>query len=137
MKRIIARVPGPRPGIEFNVVLVEVGDRYGLNDCLVHDGGGHGKEYREGVKVRPVEKPDAFVEFYDVRYNHTCYGQFVSRYFAKTLLGEPGSFGHKVEIGLCLQGDVPDWQVARGPMLVVRGAIAAATGRVALYHEKE
>lgn len=79
---------------KFNVRIVNKGDKYGLNDCLVND-----------------EKP--MVEFYDTRYPHTQYGQFVSRYYVETILD--GS-----ECGLCLDGGEPSWTVSAEDMKTVR-----------------
>lgn len=106
MGRIIARVPGPDPTVQFNVVLVAKGDRYGLDDRLVWD------------------KDEPAVEFYDVRYDHTPHGQFVARYYAETLLSRPRG-------GLDLYGGADAWKVDGAAMLVVIGAVAGATGRVA------
>ena len=74
---------------EYNVRLVTKGDRYGLNDCLVHD----------------EDKP--MVEFYKRGYPvHGPRGFFVSRYYCGTLLNEPGFMGHDHhDAGLCLHGD--------------------------------
>lgn len=46
---------------------------------------------------------NVLIEFYDARYNFTPYGQFISRYYAKTLKSHNG--------GLNLHGGVPEWQV--------------------------
>lgn len=75
-------------GIPFNVRLVEKGDNYGLNFALTHN------------------EDDPLVEFYDDRYKHTKYGQFVSRYYLSTLLERDKDYG------LYLYADVPDWQVS-------------------------
>ncbi len=74
-------------GIPFRVVIVEQGEKYGLNKCVTH------------------EEADPLVEFYDARYKHTEDGQFVSRYYLSTLL-ETGS-----SEGINLQGGVPDWYI--------------------------
>lgn len=66
--------------------LVELGDRYGLNMCLTNN------------------DTEAYVEFYDTRYGHTDFGQFVTRYYLSTIMQHSG--------GLCLDGAVPDWQVS-------------------------
>lgn len=71
-------------GIPFNVMLVEKGDLYGLNNCLTH------------VGIMPM------VEFYDARFPHTERGQFVSRYYLNSLLERPSG-------GLTLDFGVPDW----------------------------
>lgn len=83
-----------RSHLIWAVRLVEKGDKYGLNGCLTHD------------------KGDPLVEFYDTRYKHTDFGQFVSRYYLSTLL--------KSENGLCLQGDVPSWSVGEACMNRIR-----------------
>jgi hypothetical protein len=68
---------------------------YGLRGCLTHS------------------KPDPLVEFYDDRYhegfddNWAKRGQFVSRYYASTLLDDP----RLRDTGLCLMGHVPEWDV--------------------------
>ena len=79
---------GGRPWV---VRLVFSGDKYGLDFKLVHD------------------KDEPLVEFYDGRHEHTDYGQFVSRYYADTLLKgfQPGA------TGLCLDGGIPEWTIGR------------------------
>jgi hypothetical protein len=79
---------------KFNVRVVNTGDKYGVNDCLVND-------------KAPM------VEFYDTRYPHTQYGQFVSRYYVDTLLERDTG-------GLCLDGGVPSWTVSAEDMATVR-----------------
>lgn len=70
--------------ITWAVRIVELNDKYGLNDCLVN-----------------TDSP--LVEFFDTRYEHTDLGQFVSRYFLDTLAEGEG--------GLNLDGGVPSWNV--------------------------
>ena len=136
MKRIIARVPSSsKPGVEFNVALVEYGDRYGLDDCIVHDGTGRGKNFVHGMVLPPKPDSDALVEFYDTRYSHTEFGQFISRYSSKTLLNETDGYGRKLGSGLCLDTGVPAWSVDRESMLVVLGALCGAMGKVAKPEE--
>ena len=75
----------------FNVRIVQEGESYGRNFCLVHD------------------EADALVEFYDPKYTKGFGpdGQFVSRYYIYTLLGhEPG------RVGLCLDGGIPEWSIS-------------------------
>lgn len=81
-------------GIAFTMRLVRKGDGYGRDLALIHD------------KDRPL------VEFYDAR--HACdptkekggeYGQFVSRYYAETLLSGGA------DRGLNLEGSVPAWTI--------------------------
>ena len=99
---IVARVVN-QVGRAFNVRLVRKGDRYGLNDCLVHD------------------KDEPLVEFWDATYENDPrftpkLGQFVSRYCLDTLTG---SRPH----GIALCGHVSTWTVTAGN---VADAIAAA-----------
>ena len=75
-------------GLTFCVRMVFQGDSYGLNNCMDND------------RLEPL------VEFYDTRYPHTEFGQFVSSYGAATFL-EP----HKQGRGLNLEGGVPDWGI--------------------------
>jgi len=75
----------------FNVRIVEQGDKYGREMCLTHE------------DERPL------VEFYDSKFAHTEYGQFVSRYFVFTLLED---FPDDVR-GLSLDGGIPEWTVER------------------------
>ncbi len=83
---------------KFNVRIVKAGEKYGLNDCLTHDGA-------------------PLVEFYDSRYPKfdNGRGQFVSRYYTETILASdyPG--------GLCLDGGNADvWSVTADGMIVVK-----------------
>lgn len=82
-------------GLSFAVRLVEKGDKYGRNLCLPHD------------EDRPM------VEFFDMRYPHTELGQFVSRYYADTLMK------HGFRRGLDLDSGVPDWSVDGDAMVYV------------------
>lgn len=74
-------------GIKFNLLAVEKGDSYGQGGSLKHD------------------KQDALIEFYDTRHQHTEYGQYVSSYYASTLLDHDDRFGLGLDLG------VPDWYV--------------------------
>lgn len=81
-------------GIPFNSRIVRKGEKYGLNFCLTH------------------EESEPLVEFYDARFDHTKFGQFVSRYYVTTLTGEcEWSHGDSRKTGICLDGGVPDWFV--------------------------
>jgi hypothetical protein len=74
---------------KYNVRIVNTGDKYGRSDCLTND-------------------KQAMVEFYDNRFDQKDFmgrGQFVSRYYASTLLD--GEYPN----GLCLDGGVPEWTV--------------------------
>ena len=87
---------------KFNVRVVNIGDKYGLNDCLVNN-------------KAPI------VEFYDSRFTKGAdRGQFVSRYYVSTILD--GS-----DCGLCLDGGVPDWTVSAQDMDAVRDFLKEAT----------
>jgi hypothetical protein len=84
----------------FNVRIVRHGDAYGLDDALTHDGA-------------------LMVEFYDRRYPHTPRGQFVTRYFAHTLLERPIS-------GLVLDAGVISWTVGVDDMRLVVAYVGGA-----------
>ena len=84
---------------KWNVRIVKTGDQYDLNMCLTND-------------KAPM------VEFYDVRYPHTQYGQFVARYYIYTILSQD-SRGGEYSNGLCLDGRVPTWHVSAEDMAQV------------------
>ena len=82
---------------KFNVRIVVKGEGYGVNDVIIHDS----------------ETP--LVEFYDSRYTRiNARGQFVSRYYASTLL-ESENRG-----GLNLDGGVAGWTVSDEDIETVR-----------------
>lgn len=89
----------------FNLRVVRSGEKYGREECLIHG------------------KDDPLVEFYDKRYPHTQYGQFVSRYYASTLaeMRDDGS-------AFSLDGGIPEWTV---PASDVGKVIAFASGAIA------
>ena len=80
--------------MRFNTKLIRAGDKYGLDDCLTHDG-------------------DPMLEFYDPRYQHTPIGQFVSRYYVKTLIEGD-------DRGLMLDTQHREWQVDQEQMTEIR-----------------
>ena len=75
-------------GMIWCVRVVVERDTYGADFCLTHD------------------NSEPLVEFYDCRYEHTQYGQFVTRYSLSTVLD------HAEGYGLTLHGGVPDWRVS-------------------------
>ena len=81
--------------IPFHVRLIEQGETYGRNRCLTHD------------------KADSLVEFYDARFvqGFESLGQFVSRYYVKTILEERNN-----NCGLCLDGGTPNWYIDANSM---------------------
>ena len=81
-------------GVPFVVRIVTTGECYGLNSCIVH------------------EEQEPLVEFYDARYSHSMYGQFVARYHITTI-------AHSF-YGLCLYGGEPSWNVDHNSMNKVR-----------------
>ena len=93
---------------KFNVRVINKGDKYGLDFCLTHN----------------EDKP--LVEFYDSRYPHTEFGQFVSRYYVDTILGKEGYHGRS-EGGLCLHGGIPEWSVSAEDMATVRAFLQEVT----------
>lgn len=115
-----AMVPAPPPailevtsslGIIFKVRIIQKGDNYGTEFKLTYD----------------AEEPQ--VEFYDTRHPHTEFGQFVSRYYAKTLLGDD-AYGSGSG-GLDLQGGVATWKIDEAAMDQVRSWVRARLGRPA------
>ena len=74
-------------GINFNVRTVNQGENYGLNGSLTHN------------------ESDPLIEFYDARFAHTEFGQFVSRYNLSTLLEL------EENVGLNLYGGSPNWSI--------------------------
>lgn len=86
-------------GRVFLVRAVLKGDRYGFNDCLVHD------------------EIDPLIEFYDFKYSSEFdadgfadfgpRGQFISRYYAKTLIAS----NFQGDGLLQLDGGVPEWNI--------------------------
>lgn len=81
-------------GLSFNVRIVRKGDTYGRNNCLTHD------------------EDKALVEFYDTRFPHTSLGQFVSRYYADTML-------NRGPRALDLDSGIPSWTIDDDAMTVV------------------
>ena len=61
------------------------------------------------VVLSKDKKDQNLVSFYDTRYNHTQYGQFVGRYYATTLLGLDGYGSGIKDKGLNLHGGIDDW----------------------------
>ena len=78
-------------GIPMGVRIVRSGDAYGLDNCLMN------------TNRQPL------VEFFDLRH-----AQFITRYGVRTLLGTD-DYGSRIgsSAGLCLQGDVPAWNIDR------------------------
>lgn len=105
---------------EWAVVVLETGDTYGRGDCFTAD--------------------EPMVEFYDRRYqenesgqgSHHAVGnergQFVSRYYASTLLN---SYDHengttRDNRGLNLHGGVPAWSIEAPTYAVILGYVTEA-----------
>jgi len=89
--------------LHFNIRVIRPGDRYGLNDCLM---------------LRAGEQP--LVEFYDPRYLHTPFGQFVARYYLSTIRTHGGP--------LCLDGGVPEWTLTADQVAAVQHTLYAMRG---------
>lgn len=86
----------------FNVRVVEKGQPYGRNDCLIHD------------------QDEPLVEFYDAKQNVALFGprgQFVSRYYRSTLM--EGEYPQ----GLALDGGVPQWSMSPAGMRAVKAFV--------------
>ena len=67
---------------------------------------------------------DNLIEFYDARYNHTPNGQFISRYFLKTLTDNPDSIRQH---GLNLYASIKDWAINPRTMSMILDWIAYQT----------
>lgn len=72
--------------------VIRKGDRYGLDDCLIHD------------------KPNSMVEFYDTNNGE----QFVSRYYTKTIMDIANG------AGLLMDGGTPQWSLDGGSVAIVK-----------------
>lgn len=88
----------------FNIIIVKTGDSYGLDDILTNTGGQN------------------LVEFWDARWaNKNGFGdkgQFVTRYYAETLMGHFG--------GLILDGgNAKDWSISGDGIADVKAYILA------------
>lgn len=95
-------------GLLFGVTIVREGEHYGLNGVLVHN------------EARPL------VEFYDMRYpfwplkpDSGADGQFVSRYYADTLLGRDAYSDGPHRHGLDLDGGIDAWKIDAAAMTQV------------------
>jgi hypothetical protein len=116
--KIITRITNDT-GLAFNVRLVQKDDRYGLDDCLVHD------------------QDEPLVEFWDATYENDPrftlgLGQFASRYYLGTLTGKDGHGvrDHRLgSPGLDLCGHVSEWKVTGANVMA---AIAAAEAALAV-----
>ncbi len=88
---------------------VKIGDRYGLNDCLVH-----------GAEKTDLREP--MIEFYCPENKaHGPRGYFISRYYVSTLIERVGKKGH---VGLCLDGGQREFDLSAEAMAEVHGMIA-------------
>jgi hypothetical protein len=92
---------------KYNIRIVKNGDKYGLDNKLTYD----------------ENKP--MVEFYDSRYPHSEFGQFISRYYIGTILCLDGYYGSPLDNGLCLDGGNPnEWSVSSCEMQVVKDYVS-------------
>lgn len=100
---------------KFNVRIVFTGEGYGLNDCIINE---------ESVPL---------VEFYDSRYQspRSPRGQFVSRYYASTLLN-----GDTDTRGLSLDGGIPEWTVSAEDMKTVHNHLKTTLFPNLFSHER-
>jgi hypothetical protein len=90
----------------FSVVLVRKGDKYGRDNCVTHT------------------EDEPLVEFYDASVTgkgFSTVGQFVARYYRRTL-------GQPTGQGLCLDGGVPEWQIAGVDLDAALTAVGVALG---------
>ena len=79
----------------------------------------------EDISLYTYDEDKPMVEFYDARYPHTEYGQFITRYYIGTILGLDGYYGRPVDNGLCLDGgNRNEWSVSSCEMQVVKDYIS-------------
>jgi hypothetical protein len=96
-------------GVAFNVVVVPTGARYGLEDRLVAN--------------------SDQVEFYDSRYPHTEFGQFVARYNLDIFVPGASEWSIKPGRGVDLVGYEPAWKLTPANVADVIEAVGAWVGR--------
>ena len=94
---------------KFNVRVVNKGDKYGRDFVLTHE----------------EEKP--LVEFYDSRYPHTEFGQFITRYYVATILGDNVHRLDEETGALHLDLGIPAWTVSERHMDIVRAYLKGYT----------
>jgi len=90
---------------KFRVRLLSPGDAYGRQDCFTAD--------------------EVLVEFYDRTQDPIKFpqGQFISRYYASTLLKSEAHVK-----GLCLHGGIPSWNVDAKTMAEIINWISELVG---------
>lgn len=108
-----ATATGPT-GRPFNVRLVQQGEQYGRDGVLTHD------------------EAEPLVEFYDATYAGKCpdtltghLGQFVSRYFLRTLVVTDW----RTVSCLDLDGGIPEWKVTGQSVADALDTIVAEVSR--------
>jgi hypothetical protein len=108
----------PSSGREFLVRVIRKGDRYGLDNCLVHDDARNWGPMIEFWDLTNANKPGL-----GGLGGFGPDGQFVSRYYARTLAEDyrEGS----ARQGLCLHGGVPEWNVDAAAMTKVLELVRA------------
>lgn len=94
------RILDKESGLFWTVRIVKPGQKYGLNNSLVNE-------------------KTHLIEFYDCRYMHTEYGQFVSRYYYDTLLSSNRM------CGICLDAGVHDWKISKETFNVIKAWISS------------
>lgn len=99
------RITEPGTGIEWLVVLVRIGQRYGRH------------EEQTGLRYFVASEP--MVEFWDTRHDHDRdhHAQFVSRYFATSILNCSG--------GITLDTGSGDWWIGPDVLKRVQAWLAA------------
>lgn len=103
-----------KTGVRFCARLLTEGDSYGRSGIMSWE-----HENRPGV------------EFYDTRYPHTEFGQFVGRYYVETILEQKG------HVGLNLDCGIPDWSIDADAMAIVRKWLREQTAGPKLHAHVE
>ena len=87
-------------GVPFTVRRVDFGDKYGLDNCKTHN------------------EQEPLIEFYDARYPHTEWGQFVTRYYQTSLTSKEKGYG------LNLDGGIDEWSMDEKSLNAALDAVA-------------
>jgi hypothetical protein len=99
--------------IPWSICIIKAGDSYGLNGCMVYDGYDPLIEFYDR---RPLDRPNP---------NFEEPGQFVSRYYASTILEHSSEFGLNLDMGIA------DWSISPEGMVTVRDFIQQNLARAA------
>ena len=101
----IAKFIDNERGQPWTIRIVDKGDAYGRDDCLIHENDEPTIEFYDGENLFDKQESDG-----------TMLGQFVSRYYISTIMDGKGG-------GLNLMGYEPKWQIESLAMDSIRDYI--------------